>query len=493
MKSYYSLCRVLISFIIVMLYSLAYSSIDYFSEDSLRKFSFVLCWCGVIQIMCHTYTWKKLTKGWFSIQTIFLIFCFLFNYGQCLLWAFNIHSSTEIGASLLYYKFNITSLVLCKAQLITLAIIYSLHIGMMIAYGKKNGHKLVKRKKNVERCSEQNIDIGCKLLFCAITPISFYCSIKNLILARAAGYWAIYYGNTAYSTNSILVLISMMFFTSVMGILIFCNKGALIKKMALLSFVVLSLIQFASGDRGFVYQVCILIFWYMQRKKIKIPKTKLIFFLIISYIGIGLLSAVKEIRGGHVTLSALVTVLGSAEKLPISSALLEMGGSMSPLVAIVAYGGNPYPYGNTFIFTLPGMITEHLITIFEIPYESLANWFSFEFLNLNSGAAFSIVAEIYMNFGIYGGLIFALVLGMILGKIFRIDYSTPTSELFSISTAAALISISRNTFQTGMKNFFWGVIVYYLMMYTINNIVKGKKINTKFKYKVLGEGSVYEQ
>ena len=153
--------------------------------------------------------------------------------------------------------------------------------------------------------------------------------------------------------------------------------------MALLSFVVLSLIQFASGDRGFVYQVCILIFWYMQRKKIKIPKTKLIFFLIISYIGIGLLSAVKEIRGGHVTLSALVTVLGSAEKLPISSALLEMGGSMSPLVAIVAYGGNPYPYGNTFIFTLPGMITEHLITIFEIPYESLANWFSFEFLNLN--------------------------------------------------------------------------------------------------------------
>lgn len=473
MRSCYIPRRALLSFIIIPLCFFTYSILDYMPEDVLKQVSFLLCWCGIIQIVCHIYTWKKLTRGWFSVQTIFLIFCFLFNYGQCFLWAFGIHSPTEIGASLLYYKFKVTPLILCKSQLITLAVLYSLHVGMMFVYRKKIRYGLNGLKKGVEESSVQTI--GCKLLFCVVVPVSFYCSIKNLILARTAGYAAIYYGDAAYSTNTILVLISMMFFASIMGILIFCPRGSKMKKIAIAAFIISSLIQFASGDRGFVYQTCILLFWYMQKEKICIPKTKLIFWLIIGYVGVGLLSSVTKIRGSQITVSALIASMISAENLPISSALSEMGASMSPLVALVAYGSNPYPYGNTFIFSIPGMITENLITMLGIPYESLANWFSADFLGLNSGAAFSIVAEIYMNFGMYVGLIFAVILGAILGKLFRIDYSTPTREFFSVSTVAALISIARNTFQTGMKTLFWGVIVYYILMYAINSIAGRKK------------------
>lgn len=56
-----------------------------------------LNWLGILVYIYAISTWKKKTKSrLFSLYFIFITFLFLFNYGQCIMWALGIHNPWSV-------------------------------------------------------------------------------------------------------------------------------------------------------------------------------------------------------------------------------------------------------------------------------------------------------------------------------------------------------------------------------------------------------------
>lgn len=463
--------NVIVYLIAFFSYLFLFFSVDSFSNDIHSSMVVFFSWLGLLSLIYILYSWKKISGSFFSFQSLFLIFCYLFNFGQCFLWAFGIHSNQEIGASKLYWLFDVSYIDVLKSQLLTIIILFSINLGMLLTYQKRKSSLI---KKTFHSKTEINKDVAF-ILFIFIYIVSLYCAVKDFNVSRNYGYGAIYYGDFAYSTNTILVFFSMMLFASYVSVLLSNKNNHTIITISTIMFLSIDVIQFLSGDRGFVYQIAILLFWFFREKKIHLNVWRIITYFAVGYLAIGLLSSLALIRNGSITLSNLISNMILSENNPIQNALTEMGGSMSPLVALVHVGKNPYPYGNTFLFTIPGMVSERVITFFGIPYESLSNWFSQEFLKLNSGAAFSIVAEIYMNFGEIIGPIFAIFLGLIFGRLFNSNVKNQFDQLLAIIFTIAFIYTARNTFQTGMKYLFWGGFVFCMLLHFLSSLLSENK------------------
>lgn len=92
-------------------------------------------WLGIVLGIFILVTWYKLTRTILSPYTIFMLFFFLFNYGQCLLWAFGIHDSFEIGQAPMYRNFGVANDAdILKAQALTLICILMFHLGSVLCY-----------------------------------------------------------------------------------------------------------------------------------------------------------------------------------------------------------------------------------------------------------------------------------------------------------------------------------------------------------------------
>ena len=486
MVSYRKLKNVLISAFIIPIYFILYTKIgDMLAhgwDEDVAIYVFSLL--GVIQFAYCAVQWRKMSGNWFSKQFLFLIFLYMFNFGQCFMWAFGVHAEGEISTSnFLYYTISIDAQVICQSQLLVLIMAWMLNLGMLCVYKRPAQPEPVSEAHTAPAVSVQTpierqyLQISL-LLSVVIFACSLYCTLQSIAISREHGYAANYYGEYAYSTNTIIVLLGMMSFSSVMSILIFNrDQNRRVTLYAYGFFILSACIGFFSGDRGFVYTAMILIFWRLQTKGFKLRPLKLVLILVVGYGALALLTSVKEVRSSAFTLSDLLAVAAGGES-PIASTFFEMGGSMSPLVRLVKAGYNPYPYGNTFLFTLLGMISENIISFFGIPYKSLSTWFSFDYLGITSGAGFSLFAELYMNFGAYFGSAMALVFGCIFGKGISYNKGGAMGELFSVTALAAFITVVRNTFQNGMKNFFYTVIIYMLMLWVIRMILNIGKHNS---------------
>src|SRR5690625_1415299 len=66
------------------------------------SYVFLLSWIGIFIFIYVFYTWYKITGRIFSLYTLFILFFFLFNYGQPIIWAIGIHQPDEIGNLGLY-------------------------------------------------------------------------------------------------------------------------------------------------------------------------------------------------------------------------------------------------------------------------------------------------------------------------------------------------------------------------------------------------------
>src|SRR5690625_2501433 len=95
---------------------------------------FILSWMGILTSIYVFFSWYKLTGKFFSLYTIFMLFFFLFNYGQPLMWAFGIHQPNEIGQVGLYTLGKPMSSNLVYTQILTLISILMFHFGAAFYY-----------------------------------------------------------------------------------------------------------------------------------------------------------------------------------------------------------------------------------------------------------------------------------------------------------------------------------------------------------------------
>lgn len=462
----------LLSFFIGINFLISYYFIYFLGREYIslvnKSAIIIMSWIGILEYIFILWTHKAKTKKIITSYIIFITFLYVFNFGQCFLWAVGIFTDDSILNSTLY-KFSNPSLEnIFLTQVIILMCIIVFHCGFLILCNKK-------RKENNKRIDFT--DLKSKKFFfymsILVIPISFYKLFKDYTIASTYGYRALYYGEHTSNILTIVEIIYYWFFPCLVGLLL-SNDGKKKKKVYLI-FIVFIIFNLAMGDRGsWIYALFIILYTIKEKFPNSLKLNKVIFLSALGYIGLFLVSAIKKIRNIGISILSIITILDFKQS-PIVEFITEMGSTMQTTLVLVEKGWNIYPYGNTLLFALMGMISSKIITFLGFEYVSVSSWFSQVFLNIEYGAGFSLITEVYMNFG---PILLPIVM-MLLGMAFALAFDTNTDQdsykiLKNAIVLNALIGIVRNSAYYIFKELFWGVFVF-LTLYKIFYINSTKK------------------
>lgn len=431
---------------------------------------FVLSWLGILLLIYVLFTWYKITNSIFTPYSIFMVFFFLFNYGQSLMWAFGIHNPNEIGKAPLYPGFaaaNDNDIV--RAQFLTLLSILMFHMGAILSYKKK----VIKKSDYQIRLDQQGDSEMLKSIYFSslfigivVIPITLYFAYSDLQIASTHGYKALYYSEFANKDATFLGLLTRMFFPCLVGLLIGSKFSKKVRVSVYIVFSIYLMLNLLSGDRGsWIYKLIILV-WLSHTCYKTIGLKTLFKYSIISIIGIHIINAMVSLRNtglNDITFTSFRNAL-SFENSVFLRIFFEMGGSMKPTIFLQSYGWDVWPYANSYFLAVLGVVTNKVIYALDIPFSLISSWFSHDYLGLSWGAGFSIIAESLLNFGPFFAPVFMIILGYIITSLIYVDKGMkydirPLRFLFVVSTLHAFIPVTRNYFHFLLKDWFYGVLI----------------------------------
>lgn len=434
-------------------------------------------WLGIFCYIYCIFTWKCKTKDkLFSPYFIFMTFFFIFNYGQPSMWAFNIHQDNEIGSQILYYGTNYipNEKELIKVQLYVCLGMLIFHFGaMMVTKRNSIGIKVLKEKLNYANNKNNekilmSMRLVSKILLIITTPIAIYSAMQNMKIAHLYGYNALYYGD--YATQSGYTQIIMyFFFPALIGYLISNEYSKRARMIVYTIFGLYTIFQLLSGDRGsWLYSLVILFWLHSYYNEISIRMY--LKYILISIIGVYALNVVTMVRDSASGLSSLdFSSILSADHSPIVDAFFELGGTMDIITFLFYTGNSIFPYINTYIASILGVVSSRILNLFGIKQVLIADWFSQEFLKINWGAGFSMIGEAFINGGYVGGLFYMGVIGAFIGML--IQYvnkenftNNPLNLFITVVGLNAIIGFSRGALYLTLKEVFYGTFIVVILI-----------------------------
>ncbi|MGW5979650.1 O-antigen polysaccharide polymerase Wzy [Bacillus mycoides] len=445
---------------------------------------FMLSWLGIFLGVYVIRTWYKLTGTIFSPYTIFMLFFFLFNFGQCFMWALGIHNPSEIGKVPMFTGFGTPSdEEIIHAQALTLACILMFHSGAVLCYKNKNKKNTGKIEDSFEalewydKRTLTSIFYVCLVASLVVIPLQLYNSYLDFQLASIHGYKSLYYSDFANTDATVLGLLQRMFFPCLVGLLIGSRYNKKVQVVVYTVFIIYLFLNLLAGDRGsWLYKIIILV-WLSHACYKPIKFKKFVKYMVCSIVFLYVITAIVSIR--DVGLSSIT--IGQAfesisfEKSPIIEAIFEMGGSMKPTIVLQKYGWDVWPYANTYLLAILGMVTNKVIYLLDIPFALPSAWFSQSYLGLSWGAGFSIVAEALLNAGPFLAPPVLIIVGYLVTSMIYVDKTMnykerPFKFFFVASTLHYFIPMTRNELHVQLKDWFYGLLVLCILVLILNNI-----------------------
>lgn len=453
---------------------------DSFSDDILNRLVVIQSWIGLIVLILILFQWKRITKKWITLYTIFLLFFTVFNFGQCILWAFNIHPENEIGKVLLFSTVPSSDLLIVKAQLLYIVSLISLNCGAVIAFSKKYTVALTEKKqfvaenpnlpKDNDSCYKALFG-SCCLLSIIVIPATLYRAWFYYLAVRNWGYAAI--GTTVFASG-MLDILSASFFPCLIGLLIGSKNKKGIRVFVFCIYAIYAILSTLSGDRGEWITKLFVLIWieYFYYNEISVKKGAKLF--VISIVGLWIVQAAISFRNmGGVTFAAFGEVLFESDNNPIVSCLVEFGHSMA-IVMILLAGNIVYPYGNTYFVSLITMASPGLTNgILGTQYVNVHDWFPKEILRINYGSDFSMIGEAVLNYGPYIAPLLIGVFGYFILKFSFYPYSKKLSPFIlcmALNVVSVLLKLPRTTMWFVLNSCFYGYVligITYIVAKTI--------------------------
>ncbi|MBR7552550.1 O-antigen polysaccharide polymerase Wzy [Allobacillus sp. GCM10007491] len=461
-----------LSILVYVLYLLTFSLVNANQDYSI--WVFLLSWLGIFLFLYICFSWYLITNVVFTPYTIFMLFLFLFNYGQPFLWAFGIHDLAEIGKSSLYNFGAASTSDIMKAQTFTLISTLMFHTGAVFCYKEGNKRKLEKTKRSLNQYENpiilKSIYYTCFIVGIVVFPVTLIYSFLDLQISLTHGYHALYYSEYA-RTGINLTILETLFFPCLVGLLIGSKYNKKVTFYVYIVFALFIIFSALSGDRGsWVYKVIILVWLrHVCYKPINLKKT--IQYGTLSVIALYIVDVLRSLRNTGISIEAVIHSL-NLENNPFKSTIFEMGGSMQPLIVLQKYGWDVWPYANTYFTAITGMITNKITYLLDIPFSLIGSWFS-DYLGITWGAGFSMFAEALLNFGPIFAPLFMIIMGYIITSFIyvnkRIDYKTsPFKVFFVAATLHSFIPVVRNSFHLLLKNWLYGVIALCIIILIFN-------------------------
>ena len=466
--------NVLIGFVAIAFFSLyiaLYTSISDGNFEGDIKYSLSLV--GIIIYILCIYSWYRKTNKIIDLYTVFITLFFLFNFGECFLWAFNIHTESEIGYGKTFGVY-IGEKSIILAQLFTLICLVLFHCGAMLSISNSNFiNKKKKENTDTEEKFKKNMRLFCSLLLLVVVPITYYVQYKKMIISTKYGYLYLFNGEFSFGYIS---MISRLFFPCIYGLLFATDFKKNVVRICYILIGINFIMLLIIGARGsIVYELLILFFLHNRYVK-KITFRNIIIYMIGFFIIMSIFSAVRTVRDYGVDFDKILNSISTNNNNIICESVFEMGSSMGIQCILIQNGFNIYPYGNTYLLGLLGIISEKVILMFNSEYIDLNTWFSYNYLKLDYGAGFTMAGEVILNFGPYIGPIVMLFWGYIITKITEIsDNELCKKSIFSLITFDSFVMFIRGTFGYYIKYWFFVIIVFYGIFFIFNLLMNSKR------------------
>ena len=235
---------------------------------------------GVIELLFCLITLRNVTGRNFSLYGIFIIFAFLFHYGQCLMWAFGIHYPNEIGTANIYTKGIPSGEIIAKSQLLTLIGLLSFHTGALLVMKKAKGTKRQEKFDiNIIRTNRkaQALYTASVIALAISLPLMYLYQIRDITVNARYGYGAILYNEIVVaSQNNTIQLLRQMYFPAIVGLLISTGYRKKTVYFCYFNFAIFVLLNLMAGNRGeWIYPLAILIWMHHSFvKKINVKKKR---------------------------------------------------------------------------------------------------------------------------------------------------------------------------------------------------------------------------
>lgn len=434
----------------------------FFSVVGIAEFAYILC------------SYKKRSGVLFNLYTIAIILMFIFNFGQCFAWAFGIHIEGEIGSEVLLRHTRPTSIDILKAQIVFMISVMLFHVASVCDDCRMVDVSLADNRNNKINNESNVVFVASAILSCAVIPATLYNSYSNLIQAWEYGYGSLYYGDLASNTNVIIAVLQYSFFPCLIGLLIGSNYKKSVSVFVYSIFLFYLAINLLSGDRGSWFYPLLILIWMRHRFYKKIRVKKFFLYAIIAFLSLYVVSAIVSVRNIGITFENVVNALTTAKNNAFLESIFEMGGSMGVNIIVIKDGVN-YPIGNSYFLALIGSITTQIPKFFNVQYVTLTRWFSQEYLGIGWGAAFTIVAEAVVNFGVLLAPLLFVFLGRIFKKPLNAGYRThllPNKVVIHISISFFFMSMIRNTMHDFMRGMFFGILPLMFVIFLVKVLKK---------------------
>lgn len=422
---------------------------------------------GTVSVAVYALLWWRLLGHLFTPYHIFLAFFTVFGFGQCILWAFGIHTDAEIGRKLVFSTLSAEPLLILRGQLLFWICFVTFNCGAMLVWSGKARQK--EEPLSVSQPEDprwQYLYQTAFLLSVAVIPVSLYRAACKMLLSLEYGYSSLYYGVAAQVIKDPLSeILSTMLFPCLLGLLLGSRFRKGVRIAAYCVFFTFSVMTLLGGDRGEWINLWLFLLSAEHLYNRPIGGKRMAVLAVAAIAVFTVTNAVVSLRNAGLSWDAFVAALLSGDSNPIVSMLTEFGHSMGISLLLLA---DPvtFPYGNTYWMTIPTLFGTGLGNrLFGMEYVQLHTWFP-QSLGISYGTDFSMIGEAVLNCGVYAAPLVLLLEGMVIGKVTQLPWLRRTGPLglcLSISVMVFAVNLARSTVWLVANRVIWMLILFPLV------------------------------
>lgn len=471
----------LVSYLFV---SITFILITYITNIYSEHVFFILGISCMTELITFIWANTKIHKRALNYASLFIVVLFIFHFGQVILLAFLSNNVAYVRLGLLFNSNE--SFIALRPINISFAIIC---LGILIGE-----YVPIKKNNNIHKARQRNDEYWqkiSKIILWLTLPVKIAVDFIYLKKSMLQGFviakeWLNSFPNfiISYGNFSLIGLVMLML----------CLKNNIKKQNIVFMFSILYLsIIMLSGIRSEnVAYLCVFALLYLITKEKRINIFKLIILGFSSIFLLVFLISVAEFRNVSTkNIYTFIETLGLAlkNKNIIFATLEEYGNTGYTAISVIKFWIGRYPlgYGKSYILGLSAIIPNIFGIAGKLTRDSTFALKLQDFGALASGytnIGGSIIGEIFFNFGVYGGVIVSLFLGILIGTISKnVDYFIRNRRyerlIYFIPIMFGTLYWIRDYFGGRIREVVWGALFCYLII----QVVKMKEsVITQKKY-----------
>lgn len=433
----------------------------------------ILSLLGLAQYIISLVSWKSYRQEVLSPYIILLTAIYIFQCGQALLFALPIDYTPKLFG---YMGITYNAFFLALAYTLILLVVF--HVGALM-YVKHNVLNRIDTFDNMSVLKSNKalaVIRNVALAFFLVSFLPYYFTVVDkAVRSMTIGYGALYSEENAVGFGHLMESIGDYYIPSYICLLIGCKNKRLIRYLLLIiGFITCGLILMTGSRTNAVLILSVIIIFQNYFVK-RFNKKQIVLTLVSALVLLNVMAVVKGVRSAD-NKDISTFLIYESEDNPAVKAIEEMGGSMFCTIKMMEIipSEDDWFYGKSYLYSLFSLIPnlgfwDHHPSR---DYGMTDIWLT-ERLGLNYGSGSSMAAEVYLNFGYLGFIVFFLY-GYIAANFFsRLTGDIRNNRYIQASLVMMVfwfcLYFPRYPFMTTFRGIiFYAIPIYWLTRYFYN-------------------------